>query len=165
MMRSLVRLARDRSGSSATELALSVPLLLILMYATFEMGHYFRSMHVVQKGVRDAARYAARLPMTSYPSCTPTGATELQIQKVARTGLPDGTVQRLQGWSADTMTAVTLTCDTSGTYTGVFEEFPDGVPVITVNATVPYASLWGTLGFGAVGLNLHARSQAAVFGA
>jgi Flp pilus assembly protein TadG len=164
-MRALNRLAADRSGAAAAEMALVTPLLLILMFGTFELGHFFLSEHVVQKAVRDAVRYAARLPMSSYPSCAPTAGVQTQIQRVARTGRPDGTVQRLQGWSADTMTTVTMTCDTSGTYTGIYTEFPNGVPIITVSASVPYPSLMGTLGLGNPSLRLNARSQSAVFGA
>lgn len=165
MMSKLIRLGSNRSGAAATELAMALPLLFVLMFGAFELGFYFLSEHVVQKSVRDAARYAARLPMTSYPSCTPTAAAQTEIQRVARTGQPDGTVQRLQGWSADTMTTVTVICDTSGTYAGIYADFPDGVPVVTVATSVPYPSLFGTLGFGAVSLTLNARSQSAVFGA
>ena len=165
MMRSLFRLAADRSGSSAAEMALATPLLMVLMFGAFELGHFFLSEHVVQKAVRDAARYAARLPMSSYPACTPTAAALTQIQRVARTGQPDGTIQRLQGWSADAMTTVTVTCDTSGTYTGLFVDNPQGVPVVTVAASVPYPSLFGTLGIGEPSLTLNARSQTAAFGA
>lgn len=165
MMRNSFRLVAARSGSAAVEMGLSIPLLLALMIGTFELGHYFLSEHVVQKAVRDAARYASRLPVSSYPACTPTAAAQSQIQKVARTGLPNGTVQRLQGWTADSMTTVTMTCDTSGTYTGIYEEFPQGVPVITVSASVPYPSLFGTMGIGIPSLKLNARSQSAVFGA
>ncbi len=165
MMRRTARLASDRSGTAAAELAMSLPLLLVLLFGTFELGNFFLSEHVVQKAVRDAARYAARLPTSSYPGCTPTAAALTEIQKIARTGRPDGTVQRLQGWAADTMTTVTMTCDTSGTYTGVFDDNPLGAPTITVVSNVPYTSLFGTLGIGEPSLVLTARSQTAGYGA
>ena len=166
MMDQLRRLAADDAGASAAELALVTPLLLVLMAACFEMGNYFLNEHIVQKAARDAARYAARLPIASYPSCTVPDPALTQIRNVARTGRPDGTnSNRIHSWTDPTMTTVAVACDTSGTYAGVFEDFPDGVPVVTVTATVPYASLWGTLGFGSIGLNVYGRSQAAVFGA
>jgi Flp pilus assembly protein TadG len=166
MMSSLSRLASDRNGSSAAELALAIPLLLVLMFGPFELGYYFLSEHVVQKSVRDAARYAARLPMTDYPSCTPNATAEQQIQRIARTGTPDGTgTVRLLGWTADNMTTVTMTCDTSGTYTGIYADFPSGVPLITVTAAVPYPSLFGIMGLRTPSLVLNATSQSAVFGA
>ncbi len=166
MMRTLFRLAADRSGASAAEMALVAPLLLVLMVASFEMGNYFLNEHVVQKAARDAARYAGRLSLSSYPACAPTAAAEQQIQRVARTGLPDGTSSnRIHSWTADNMTVVAVVCDNSGTYQGVFEDFPDGAPVVTVSATVPYPSLFATLGFGSLGLSVYGRSQSAVFGA
>lgn len=172
MMRLVRRLAADRAGSSAAEMAMVTPLLLVLMFGAFELGYYFMSEHVVQKSVRDAARYAARLPMTSYPSCTVDPAAETQIQRVAKAGDPDGDWdgdgtqdRRLQGWTDDTMTTVSLTCDDTSPFTGVFTDFPSGVPVITVTATVPYPSLFGTIGLGNPSLTLNAVSETAVFGA
>ena len=164
-MTTLRRLAADSRAAAATEMALITPLLLVLMLGSFEAGNYFLAEHVVQKGVRDAARYASRLPITSYPSCAPTSAVETQIQKVARTGEPDGTEVRVRGWTDDTMTTVTLACDTSGTHTGIYTvyPFPDGVPVITVSATVPYESFFGTLVLGSFTLTLNADSQSAIF--
>jgi len=166
-MSGAVRLAADRAGSAAAEMALALPLLLVLLFGTFELGNFFLSEHVVQKSVRDAARYAARLPMTDYPSCAPTTTAEAQIQRVARTGRPDagGAIQRLRGWSSDAMTSVLLTCDTSGTYTGIYTDFPGGVPVVTVSASVPYPTLFGSMGLPTPSLTLNAKSQSAVFGA
>lgn len=161
------RLAPDRTGSSATEMALVMPLLLILMFGTFELGYYFLSEHVLQKSVRDAARYAARLPMTSYPSCAPTTDAQTRIQRMARTGRPDdgGAAQRLQGWSANNMTTVTLSCEATGTYTGIYIEFPTGVTKVRVSASVPYPTLLGTMGLGVPSLQLNAASESAVYGA
>ena len=161
------RLVADRGGSSATEMALVMPLLLILMFGTFELGYYFLSEHVLQKSVRDAARFAARLPMTSYPSCAPTADAEAQIRRMARTGRPDdgGAAQRLQGWTANNMTTVTLTCVATGTYTGIYIEFPTGVTKVKVTASVPYPTLLGSMGLGTSTLQLNAESESAVYGA
>jgi len=161
------RLAADRAGSSAVEMALVMPLLLVLMFGTFELGYYFLSEHVVQKAVRDAARYAARLPMTSYPSCVPTADAEAQIRRLARTGRPDsgGATQRLQGWSADSMTTVTVSCVPTGTYTGIYIEFPTGVTKVRVSASVDYPTLLGAMGLGSATLKLNAASESAVYGA
>lgn len=166
-MSNVRRFAADRAGSSAVEMALVMPLLLTLMFGTFELGHYFLSEHVVQKAVRDAARYAARLPMTSYPSCVPTADAEAQIRRLARTGRPDsgGATQRLQGWSADSMTTVTVSCVPTGTYTGIYIEFPTGVTKVRVSASVDYPTLLGAMGLGSATLKLNAASESAVYGA
>jgi Flp pilus assembly protein TadG len=165
MMGILRRLAADDRASAAAEMALVTPMLLVLMFSLFEMGNLFLSEHVVQKGVRDAARYASRLPIAQYPGCVPTATAEQQIQRVARTGAPDGTDLRVRGWTDDSMTEVTVTCDTSGTHQGIYSvyPFPDGVPTVTVEAKVPYPSLFSTIGIGKVSFTLQAASQAAIF--
>ena len=164
----------DESASAAVEMALVLPFLLVLMFGAFDVGNYFLSEHVLQKAVRDAARYAARLPMTDYTGCTvPSGgAAEQQTQRLARFGDPSGTgTARLAGWTADSMTTVTIACDvdTSHTYVnkGIYTDFPSGgeVPVVTVSATVPYNTLFGLIGLGVTSMSLNARSQANVIGA
>src|SRR5687768_2024413 len=133
------RLIPAQRGASAAELALAMPLLLILLFGTFEVGNYFLSEHVVQKAVRDASRYASRLPLTSFSGCAVTSDAEEDIQLVAKAGDPDGDWdddstedQRLPGWDDKAMTTVTVACDTTGTYTGIYTSFPTGVPVVTV---------------------------------
>lgn len=169
-MKRLANILSDRSGSAAAEMALSLPLLLVLLFGSFDLGNYFLSEHVVQKAVRDAARYAARLPMTNY-SCASSsvGSTaDQQIRNVARTGDPNGTTARLYGW-VDGNTTVTLACDSASSWAnnGIYKDFPDGgaAPVVTVSATVSYRTLFGRIGLGPSSLNLNARSQAAVIGA
>ena len=170
-MRGLLNsLARDRSGSAAAEMALSLPLLLVLLFGAFEMGYFFLSEHVVQKSVRDAARFGARLAMANYPSCTvPNGGTaETQIRRVARFGNAAGTgTPRLLGWTADNMTTVTIACDTTSSYGtgGIYSDFPNGAPVVTVTAQVPYNTFFGLLSLGTATLTLNSNSQAAVIGA
>jgi Flp pilus assembly protein TadG len=187
-MTQLRRLVADRTGAAAAEMALVVPIFVALIFGTFELGHFFMSEHIVQKSVRDAARYAARLPITSYPGCTSVDtAAATSIQNVAQTGDPDGDSnndgqpdQRLQGWTDDAMTTISVACNNTGTYKGIYEDFPAGAPVVTVVASVPYPTMFAKLGLGTatadkcgtdpandswVCLRLGARSQSAVFGA
>ena len=161
----------DRRGAAAAEMALVAPLLITLLFGSAELGNYFLNEHAVVKAVRDGARYASRLPMTDYPSCTPTSAAETQIRNVTRTGTIAGATagNRLSYWE-DTMggsptVTVVAACDTSGTYTGIYSGLAMGVPVVTVSATVPYRSLFGFFGlFNNTTFNLRASSQAAVMG-
>ena len=85
-------LLRDQSAAAAVEMALVIPFLLVLMLGAVDVGNYFHSEHVVDKAVRDAARFAARLPFADYSGCTvPSGGTaEQQTQRLARFGDPSG---------------------------------------------------------------------------
>jgi Flp pilus assembly protein TadG len=160
-------LLADRTGSAAVEMALSLPILLVLAFGALEVGNYFLSEHVVDKAVRDASRYAARLALTNYPNCTSVASTAAQqIRNVARTGDPGGTNPRLWGW-ADGNTTVSVSCDNVSSYGtgGIYTDFPNGAPIVTVTASVPYTTFFGSMGVGATTLNLYAQSQAAVIGA
>jgi Flp pilus assembly protein TadG len=170
-MSSILRLAAARTGTAAAEMAIVLPMILVLFFGSFDLGYYFLSEHVVQKAVRDAARYASRLPATNYNCAGPAvnATAEQQIRRVARFGNPTATTgTRLAGWTADTLTTVTLTCDSDATHTyvnkGIYTDFPDGVPVVTVSASVPYPTLFHLIGLGTMTLTLNAQSQAPVFG-
>ena len=52
-------------------MALVLPMLFALMFTTFEGGAYMWTEHKVVKGVRDGARYAARLPFDYYDCGSP----------------------------------------------------------------------------------------------
>ena len=56
----LSRVMRNSSGTAAAEMALVTPLLMALMFGSFELGNYFYTSHIVAKAVRDGARYASR---------------------------------------------------------------------------------------------------------
>ena len=171
MRAAFVSLLSDRKASAAVEMALVLPILLALMLGAVDVGNYFLSAHVVEKAVRDASRYAARLQFSNF-DC---GANEVtdpsSIQKLARTGTPDGTVARLAGWTSDDMTTVTVNCDTDTTHPyvngGIYADFPNGgeAPTVTVSAKVPYSSFFGALGLGRLTVDMYAESQAAVIGA
>jgi len=174
MRRNPLSVLQDRDGAAAVELALVIPFLLIIMLGAVDLGNYFASEHVLAKSVRDAARFAARLPFADYSGCAVAsgGTAEQQTQRLARFGDPSGTgTARLAGWTADDMTTVEISCDTDTSHSyvnsGIYTDFPNGgeAPTITVSAKVPYSSLFGAIGLGSVTLNLNAKSEAAVIGA
>lgn len=165
-MRTALRLlACNQRASAAAEMALSLPLLMILLFGSFELGNYFLSEHKVVKAVRDGARYAGRLPFTDYPGCTPTSDAEQEIKNVTRTGqVASGGEPRVWTWTNDSEIYVTASCETSGTYTGIYVTSTIGAPKVRVRARVPYTPLLAHLGFTDVTLNLNAQSEATVMG-
>lgn len=163
-----------RRGSAAAELALMLPIMVIILLGMFEGGYFLYSEHKVVKGVRDGARYAARQEFANY-DCTSTNLTSTtvrdEIRNVTVFGHPSPTtdldnvtdVPAVPGWDPATDVAVTVSCD-AGTTTGLYASFTAGAPRVTVAATVDYVPLFGMIGFDASNLDLKAEAEAAVMG-
>ncbi|MEO6248349.1 MAG: TadE/TadG family type IV pilus assembly protein [Sphingomicrobium sp.] len=169
-MKQLLGLLRSKRGAAAVEMALVVPLLLIIMMGSFELGNYFMDEHKLVKAVRDGARYAGRQPFGSFYTCPSTvdntGTTAGQIRNVVRTGLLTGGSNRIVNWT-DAQITISLTCPTTANsvpLSGIYRGSADGAPVVTVSASVPYTPVLASYGFRGVGFNLNATQQAAVMG-
>lgn len=174
MGRFLSRFLTDRSASAAAEMALMMPILFVLLFTMFEGGNYMWSEHKVLKGVRDGARYAARMPFEYY-SCAsnqmvdpPSGLTaqqrETEIKNLTRTGSIDGGTAKVPGWGSNASdVSISVSCNATfntGLYTGV----TGGAPTVTVSTVVPYPSLLGLLGFNTSGAIVRAQANAVVTG-
>ena len=158
----------DRKGSAAAEMAMVMPLLLILGFGCFELGNYFWNNHIVGKAVRDGARYAARQPFVKLgcgPSVTD-AATEANIKNITRTGTIAGGNARVRGWDNNEVT-VTVECQgtPAGIYVGgIYSGLNGGGRTVTVTAAVLYPTFFARLGFNSASLTVNGRSQAAVMG-
>lgn len=170
---------RDREAAAAAEMALVVPLLLLLLFGSFEMGKYFLDEHVVVKAVRDGARYASRRGFNQYTCASATGTVTTDVtdktRNVVRFGKLNVTVAdppRLNYWGAtrsggQPTVEITVDCpDTldgtepkGGLYAGMAR-----APVVTVSAIVDYDSLFGLFNFAGAGITVRAQSQSAVMG-
>lgn len=173
-MRRSLTLWRCESGAAAAELALCLPMVMVLMFGGFEAGNYMLAEHKVIKGVRDGARYAARLPYEYYTGCGPdltvpasgTGLPSIadvkeDIANVTLSGKPGGGVARISGWDAADV-SVSVSCH-AATTTGIYEDLGTA-PRVLVSSTVAYPSLFGALGFDTEGAIVRAQAQAAVMG-
>lgn len=160
VLRSLVE---DTKGAAAAEMALVTPLLVILLFGGFELGYYFYSQQVVTKAVRDGSRYAARLGFADYSGCAASSGAESNIKTVTRTGtLSSASSPLLRGWTNAATITVSVSCH-AATTTGIYRNMAAGAPRVTVAASVPYTSLFGSLVFDD-DLTLNAEAQAAVMG-
>jgi len=167
MMNLFSRIIACRRAAAAAEMALVTPLLIVLMFGSFELGNYFLSEHVVAKAVRDGARYAARRSFTDF-TCPNTVATDVvdKTRNLTRTGqIANGGSARLVGWTTATTVSVTVSCTaiTGGNYSGIYKGMSN-VPKVKVSAIVPYTSLFNNLGFMSRSLNLVSESEATVQG-
>lgn len=172
MMRG-VRLMRDRRGAAAAEMALVMPLLLVIMIGSVELGHFMYNEHILAKAVRDGARYAARQGFANYDcSGEPSATVRDNTRELVQTMVLSGGADRMVNLAATTID-VQERCVASATglsstenMSGIYDELAlGGAPVVRVSATVPYTPVIGApFGFSGVGLNLNASQEAAVMG-
>lgn len=151
MMRRRRDFLRKRDGAALVEFALVAPLLVFLMCGLAEFANAMRQYHVMEKGVRDAGRYVARVPMNN---CTIPAAAVTSAQNLALTGQTAGGAFLLSTWTDPASVAVAVaTCvdNSAGTYRGRVQ-----FPVIEVTATAPYVDLGllDVLGLGPIQLSV-----------
>lgn len=167
------RLIDHAGGAAAAEMALVLPFLLIILFGSFEAGNYFLSQHILIKGLRDGATYAARQDFATNYDCSAGNSTVSpevvsETESLVRTGQLTGGADRLPNWNdAGTAFSIKLHCVTAAGGTplgGMYAANGGKVPVITVSAKLPYRSVLGTLGFDTVNLDLGASQQAAATG-
>jgi Flp pilus assembly protein TadG len=164
----------DTRAAAAAEMALLLPLLLVLLFVTFEGGYFLWNEHKVVKGVRDGARYAGRQGFSDFSGCPQStgasaafGGSSLQnIQEVTRTGKISGGTPMVTGWLNS---HVAVTCDFVAGSTGLYGANGGNAPRVTVSASVPYppsplSTLATTLGFDTSAINLNASAQSPVMG-
>lgn len=93
---------KSASGAALVEFSVALPVLLLLGFGAFEFGNALYGRHVIATGLRDGARYLARVG-------DPNAASDQEKAKqIAVFGQVGGTAKRLAWWSADNV-SVTVT--------------------------------------------------------
>jgi Flp pilus assembly protein TadG len=100
-----LRLRRDEDGSALVEGAILLPILVVLFVGIFEFSWFFYQQHLITLGVRDAARYLARMSDPCEPTAPLWAAAEARARNLAATGSIDGGAARVNGWTAAMVTA------------------------------------------------------------
>lgn len=166
----LRRIFSNDSGSAATEFALILPLLVVLLFGGSEAGHFVWTQHKLTEGVRDGVRFASRAPVDTYcngavlKSDVTYTAKIAEIKRVTRSGLvATGFNATVPGWT-DARVTVTVSCQ-AFVSTGIYTDLNGAGPIVTVKATnVPYPSLFKALGHLPTSINLNAKASTAVIG-
>ncbi len=180
MVRLLQSFLVRRDGAAAAEMALILPILLVLMFGSIELGNLFLDQHALSKQVRDGARFASRLPLSSTYSCptdvfedsTPTA--DAKILNVTKNGVVEGagkprwdTTYWARNCTGQTTTLqVTYRCvdrDAAG-LEGIYTGLEGDLAVVKVTGRLKYRSLLAPVGINAVNTCLTAEAEAAVIG-
>ncbi len=149
-------------------MALVLPLLLVTMFSSLELGNYFMNEHTLVKAVRDGARFAARQSFTNYTACngSPGGTVVNDTRNVVMRGYLSGGTIITPNIEADDIDVTTSCMTTAGgqTMSGIYTGRTAGAQIVTVDATVNYRPVISAFGFTGIGFRLNAASQAAVAG-
>jgi Flp pilus assembly protein TadG len=134
---------RDRSAGPLAELALSVPLMLVLVFGTMEFASLLYQQHTITKGVKEAARFAARAPaIRQSGTCPPVSAgwsgIVTRAQDIATRDGVSGS-QLLPDFTPATVTITVVCANATGLITS--NVAAGSIPVVRVSALVPAHSL------------------------
>lgn len=148
---------RSEGGSAAAEFALTLPMMLVLLFGGMEAGHFVWTQHKLAEAVRDGARYAARIPIRDVCEGTSevmSSEVENRVKLLTRTGqvVSADAMPKVPGWAANEV-VVEPNCDnTTFVNTGLYAEYEAAYPgargpVIVVAAQdVAYPWMFGLLG-------------------
>jgi Flp pilus assembly protein TadG len=133
----------NRIGGPLAEMAMAVPLMLVLIFGTMEFASLLYQQHTITKGVKEAARFAARAPaIRTTNACPPAGGNWTTIvsraQAIATRDAISGSVL-LPNFTASTVTITVRCADATGLITSNVAS--GSIPVVRVTATVPAQSL------------------------
>jgi hypothetical protein len=93
-------LARNEDGTALLEGAIVVPVLCILLFGVYEFSWFFYQQHLISTGLRDAARFMARLPAACNPVSFNWSFDQASAKNLATTGSINGGAARVNGWTA-----------------------------------------------------------------
>jgi Flp pilus assembly protein TadG len=149
-------------------MALVLPLLLIIMFSSVELGNYFMNEHRLTEAVRNGARFAARQSFSNYTTCSgsPGGTVVADTRNVVMNGYISGGTVITPNIQATDIT-VSNSCKTSAggqTMSGIYVGRANGAQIVTVTARVTYRPVLSAFGFTGIGFMLNAKSEAAVAG-
>lgn len=162
------RFARDEEGAALVEAAVLLPFLALLLFGAFEFSKIVYDRHLVETGVRDAARYLAR---TEDPLAA---ANRQQARSIAVFGTADGSGRpRVAWWTPAALQAggcsgfcvvLTETANVDPMTGGKRFRGADTVRSVEVSAFVDHPGLGAFALLGIEGLRMRVAHQERVIG-
>jgi Flp pilus assembly protein TadG len=123
---------RQERGAALVETTLLMPFLLVTCAGVFEFGTLFYQKLLIEAGVRDAARYAARCTLPSVAVC------EATAKEIAVFGAPAGTTPRVGGWApSDVVITPETTANTFDPITSTYD-YRGGSTITTIRVTASF---------------------------
>ena len=154
-------------AAAAAELALILPLSVLLLFTALEAGHYMYQRHQVVKGLRDGARFAARQSFDLVNCRNGTGSIDSglasSVVNLTRTGQITGGSPRVPNWTAAEITVAVSCPSASEAETGIYDS-DEPAPQVNVSTAFTYNSFFGGLGVIDDTFQIGGSQQATVMG-
>ena len=136
----------DRRGVAFLEFTILFPLLLTLAIGVFEFGRALQHYHLINKSMRDAARYLARVPASCTSAGTSVGTVpdnyKTDARNLALTGVVSGGTPVLNYWTNPNSDAIDVDRIDPASQSPEYRTGANAfLPVMRVTASVPYADL------------------------
>jgi len=155
----LRRLIRNDSGAALTEFAILLPLILLIFAVIIEGGRLMWAYQSVNAGVRDAARYLARVAPADVCAGGSLAGYQSTMETMVRQSI-DGNAYFPIGITVNSVTP-SLSC-----VAGSFRVSPAPVAQVTANLTVtfPFASVFDFAGSSLGSVTTSISDQSRIFG-
>ncbi len=144
------RLLRAREGVASVELVLILPICVLMLFGTIEVGRLLFDFHAASKTVRDATRYLTRIKDTNFFSDCPAvtvnnaAAEVINAKNLALRGSIDTSKPYLLGyWTDANSISVTVSCEDNSADPKPYQGFYAGaawIPSITVSPRCRFRS-------------------------
>jgi Flp pilus assembly protein TadG len=162
LFRNAAKFRNDQRGAALLELSVVLPVLMTIGLGAVEFGNMLYNMHLIENGVRDAARYAAGLQVNA-------ALTDAKYIALTGTLTPPAnnpcTNCRVKFW--DQLSEVTVAYSSIPNDDGGGNKLYRGgatIPLVTVSASVTYQEL-GLLGYLGMGVQtINVSHQERLFG-
>jgi TadE-like protein len=146
--RSITSLCGDTEGSVLIEATVLMPFLVTLIFGILEFSWYFQKQQLVESGVRDAARYLARVaPEDGTNPCTLTNPVNFaaNARNIAVYGATSAGIARVPGWlPANVVLSCSVIDNSAVNYQGGQSIY---VIAASTNFADPALGFFGLLGF------------------
>ena len=129
---------RLERGVAAIELALVMPIFMLMFLSATELGNMIYYSSTIEKGMRSAITYAARTPDT-LANATISDEDLVIIENIARTGSLSGGTSLVAGYDEAESKVTITTHEYTEVVNGQSEDI--SVTIVTVAVEVPYVPL------------------------
>ncbi len=138
MFARLRKFLRRDNGIAAVELALVMPVFMLMFLSATELGNMIYYSSTIEKGMRSAITYAARTADT-LSGATISDEDLVIIENIARTGSLSGGTSLVAGYDEAESKVTITTHEFTQTMNGGVDDI--SVTIVTVAVEVPYVPL------------------------